>query len=132
MQETAEPGGVIFSTNSTGSSRRNAWRNARTAASGFFRPSRLFASNNTANVNRSADIPNAAFPAGSNAGEFLPLTQSEASETLFAAYRDAARDAGLDVSGEFSGGCADSGFTAAVGCPTLCSTGPVGGCSASA
>jgi glutamate carboxypeptidase len=59
-------------------------------------------------------------------GEFLPLTQSEASEALFAAYRDAARDAGLDVSGSFSGGCADSGFTAAVGCPTLCSTGPVG------
>jgi glutamate carboxypeptidase len=60
-------------------------------------------------------------------GEFLPLTQSPASETLFAAYRDAAKDAGLDVAGEFSGGCADSGFTAAVGCPTLCSTGPVGG-----
>jgi len=60
-------------------------------------------------------------------GEFLPLTQSPASEALFAAYRDAARDAGIDVSGEFSGGCADSGFTAAVGCPTLCSTGPVGG-----
>jgi glutamate carboxypeptidase len=60
-------------------------------------------------------------------GEFLPLTQSPASETLFAAYRDAAKGAGLDVAGEFSGGCADSGFTAAVGCPTLCSTGPVGG-----
>jgi glutamate carboxypeptidase len=60
-------------------------------------------------------------------GEFLPLTQSPASETLFAAYRDAAKDAGLEVAGEFSGGCADSGFTAAVGCPTLCSTGPVGG-----
>ena len=60
-------------------------------------------------------------------GEFLPLTPSPASETLFAAYRDAAKDAGLEVAGEFSGGCADSGFTAAVGCPTLCSTGPVGG-----
>ena len=61
------------------------------------------------------------------AGEFLPLTQSPASEALFAVYRDAARDAGLDVAGEFSGGCADSGFTAAVGCPTLCATGGVGG-----
>jgi glutamate carboxypeptidase len=61
------------------------------------------------------------------AGEFLPLTQSAASEALFAVYRDAARDAGLDVAGEFSGGCADSGFTAAVGCPTLCATGAVGG-----
>jgi glutamate carboxypeptidase len=61
------------------------------------------------------------------AGEFLPLTQSPASEALFAVYRDAASDAGLDVAGEFSGGCADSGFTAAVGCPTLCATGAVGG-----
>jgi glutamate carboxypeptidase len=61
------------------------------------------------------------------AGEFLPLTQSPASEALFAVYREAARDAGLDVAGEFSGGCADSGFTAAAGCPTLCATGAVGG-----
>jgi glutamate carboxypeptidase len=61
------------------------------------------------------------------AGEFLPLTQSPSSEALFAVYRGAASDAGLDVAGEFSGGCADSGFTAAVGCPTLCATGAVGG-----
>jgi glutamate carboxypeptidase len=60
-------------------------------------------------------------------GEFLPLTQSPASEALFAVYREAAKDAGLDIAGEFAGGCADSGFTAAVGCPTLCSTGAVGG-----
>ena len=33
----------------------------------------------------------------------------------------------MTVAGEFSGGCADSGFTAAVGTPTLCGTGPVGG-----
>jgi glutamate carboxypeptidase len=60
-------------------------------------------------------------------GEFLPLTGTPASEELFATYRSAAADAGLDIQGEFSGGCADSGFTAAVGCPTLCGTGPVGG-----
>ncbi len=60
-------------------------------------------------------------------GEFLPVTATPASEILFAGYRDAARDAGLSIAGEFSGGCADSGFTAAQGCPTLCSTGPVGG-----
>jgi glutamate carboxypeptidase len=60
-------------------------------------------------------------------GEFLPLTTTPASEELFAAYRAAAADAGLTVEGEFTGGCADSGFTAAVGCPTLCATGPVGG-----
>ncbi|HRK17788.1 MAG TPA: M20 family metallopeptidase [Hyphomicrobiaceae bacterium] len=59
-------------------------------------------------------------------GEFLPLVASAEAETLFAGYRDAAADAGLSIVGEFSGGCADSGFTAAVGCPTLCSTGPVG------
>jgi glutamate carboxypeptidase len=60
-------------------------------------------------------------------GEFAPLVPAPASEALFAAYRAAAADAGLDVHGEFSGGCADSGFTAGVGCPTLCATGPVGG-----
>jgi glutamate carboxypeptidase len=59
-------------------------------------------------------------------GEFLPLTATPTSEELFATYRAAAGDAGLKVSGEFSGGCADSGFTAAVGCPTLCAVGPVG------
>ena len=60
-------------------------------------------------------------------GEFLPLAGTPASEELFATYRSAAADAGLDITGEFSGGCADSGFTAGVGCPTLCAVGPVGG-----
>jgi len=58
-------------------------------------------------------------------GEFLPLTQGSASEALFALYRDASGNPGLE--GEFSGGCADSGFTAAVGAPTICGVGPVGG-----
>jgi len=60
-------------------------------------------------------------------GEFLPLTQSAAAARMFELYQGAARDAGLKVGGEFSGGCADSGFTAAVGAPTLCAVGPVGG-----
>ena len=60
-------------------------------------------------------------------GEFLPLTQSPAAARLFEMYVDAAQESGLAVRGEFSGGCADSGFTAAVGAPTLCSVGPVGG-----
>ncbi len=60
-------------------------------------------------------------------GEFLPLTQNPASARLFEAYREAAGDSGLDIRGEFSGGCADSGFTAAVGAPTLCAVGPIGG-----
>lgn len=60
-------------------------------------------------------------------GEFLPLEPSAASDRLLAIYREAARAVGFAVEGEFSGGCADSGFTAAIGVPTLCSTGPVGG-----
>lgn len=31
------------------------------------------------------------------------------------------------MEGEFTGGCADSGFTASLGVPTLCGLGPVGG-----
>ena len=60
-------------------------------------------------------------------GEFAPLEQSPASKRLFDVYRGASAEVGLDVKGEFSGGCADSGFTAGVGCPTICAVGPVGG-----
>ena len=60
-------------------------------------------------------------------GEFMPLAQSVESEALFSTYAGASRDLGLTVAGEFSGGCADSGLTAAVGCPTICAVGPVGG-----
>jgi len=60
-------------------------------------------------------------------GEFLPLEQTPAHADLFAIYRQAALGTGFDVAGEFTGGCADSGFTSAVGTPTLCATGPVGG-----
>ena len=60
-------------------------------------------------------------------GEFLPLTQDAAAARLFSLYQAAAADAGLAVTGEFSGGCADSGYTAAQGAPTICAVGPVGG-----
>jgi glutamate carboxypeptidase len=60
-------------------------------------------------------------------GEFLPLNATPASESLFSRYQAAAKTVGLNITGEFAGGCADSGFTAAVGCPTICATGPVGG-----
>jgi glutamate carboxypeptidase len=60
-------------------------------------------------------------------GEFVPLNPTPASERLFEIYRAAAAESGLTIEGEFSGGCADSGFTAAMGCPTLCAVGPVGG-----
>ena len=60
-------------------------------------------------------------------GEFSPLAATAASEVLFKHYVANAAEAGLKVEGEFSGGCADSGFTAGVGTPTVCATGPVGG-----
>lgn len=60
-------------------------------------------------------------------GEFLPLTQSRAAKRLFELYVDAATASGFRTDGEFTGGCADSGFTAAVGTPTICAVGPVGG-----
>lgn len=60
-------------------------------------------------------------------GEFLPLVQTEEARHLLALYTRAAADLGIEVSAEFTGGCADSGLTAAAGCPTLCSVGPTGG-----
>jgi glutamate carboxypeptidase len=60
-------------------------------------------------------------------GEFLPMTQSPAAKRLFDLYVEAAADSGFSTAGEFVGGCADSGFTAGVGTPTLCAVGPVGG-----
>ncbi len=60
-------------------------------------------------------------------GEFLPLVQDAASRELFDDYRAAMGELGATIEGEFAGGCADSGFTSAVGCPTICSVGPVGG-----
>jgi glutamate carboxypeptidase len=67
-------------------------------------------------------------------GEFLPIALIPASKLppewaarVFEMYREAAAEGGLSITGEFSGGCADSGFTAAVGAPTLCAIGPVGG-----
>ena len=60
-------------------------------------------------------------------GEFLPLVQDEASRALFDTYARVSAEGGNPVTGEFAGGCADSGFTASVGCPTLCAVGPVGG-----
>ena len=60
-------------------------------------------------------------------GDFLPLVQTEESRRLFDLYSGCARRVGLEIAGEFTGGCADSGFAAAVGAPTLCATGPCGG-----
>lgn len=59
--------------------------------------------------------------------EFLPLVHTEQSRRLFDHYAACARALGQTVTGLFTGGCADSGFSAAVGTPTLCAVGPVGG-----
>lgn len=60
-------------------------------------------------------------------GEFKPLSPDAGSAEIFEGYRAAAASLGMTVDGEFAGGCADSGFTSGVGCPTLCAVGPVGG-----
>lgn len=57
---------------------------------------------------------------------FMPL-EGERSAALFERYRKAAAEVGFSVEGEFTGGCADSGFTGALGIPSLCGLGPVGG-----
>jgi glutamate carboxypeptidase len=57
---------------------------------------------------------------------FLPLEETPAGDTLFEHYRACAADLGLSPGREYTGGSADSGFTAAAGAPTLCGTGPVG------
>jgi glutamate carboxypeptidase len=60
-------------------------------------------------------------------GEFEPLVASDASRRLFEHYAACARSLGQTVEGLFAGGCADSGFAASVGAPTLCAVGPIGG-----
>jgi glutamate carboxypeptidase len=59
--------------------------------------------------------------------EFKPLVASEDSKRLYALYAGCARDLGQEVHEEFAGGCADSGFAASVGAPTICGVGPIGG-----
>jgi glutamate carboxypeptidase len=60
-------------------------------------------------------------------GEFEPLVASDASRRLFEHYAACARSLGQTVEDLFAGGCADSGFAASVGAPTLCAVGPIGG-----
>jgi glutamate carboxypeptidase len=57
---------------------------------------------------------------------FLPM-ESQHSTRLLGLYQQQAQAIGFSVEGEFTGGCADSGFTASLGIPTLCGLGPVGG-----
>jgi glutamate carboxypeptidase len=57
---------------------------------------------------------------------FLPLEPNAANRALFDHYVAAAAELGQTVGGEYTGGSADSGFTAAQGAPTVCGTGPIG------
>jgi glutamate carboxypeptidase len=57
---------------------------------------------------------------------FLPFEPTPASRALFDHYVAAAAELGQTVGGEYTGGSADSGFTAAVGAPTVCGIGPIG------
>jgi glutamate carboxypeptidase len=60
-------------------------------------------------------------------GEFEPLVASDASTRLYEHYAACARSLGQNVEPVFAGGCADSGFAASVGAPTICAVGPIGG-----
>ena len=55
----------------------------------------------------------------------LPMARTP--EPLLAAYQRSAQLVGFAVDGEATGGAADSGITAAMGIPSLCALGPVGG-----
>ena len=59
--------------------------------------------------------------------ESLPLAPTSENTALSTLYREAAASLGFDVSGEYTGGCADSGIASSAGAPTVCATGPVGG-----
>jgi glutamate carboxypeptidase len=59
-------------------------------------------------------------------GEFLPLVETEEGKALFAHYGDCLKELGQEPKALFTGGCADSGFAAATGTPTICGVGPVG------
>jgi glutamate carboxypeptidase len=60
-------------------------------------------------------------------GGFLPVVETADNQALVEHYLAAARDLGHSTGAEFTRSCADSGFTANLGVPTVCGTGPVGG-----
>jgi glutamate carboxypeptidase len=60
--------------------------------------------------------------------EFLPLMQTADSKRLYELYADCGRALGSTITGIFTGGCSDAGFSAGVGAPTICAVGPIGAC----
>ncbi|HEX2216324.1 MAG TPA: M20 family metallopeptidase [Xanthobacteraceae bacterium] len=61
------------------------------------------------------------------AGEFLPLVETPHSQALYQHYAACSEAIDAPVKSAFTGGCADSGFAAEMGAPTICAVGPVGG-----
>jgi glutamate carboxypeptidase len=57
---------------------------------------------------------------------FLPVEETPRNHALFEHYAASCADLGLTAKPVFSGGSADSGFTSALGVPTICGTGPFG------
>lgn len=57
---------------------------------------------------------------------FLPVEDNPGTQRLMDIYQDCAQRVGFQTAGQFSAGSADSGFSAAVGAPTLCGVGPEG------
>jgi glutamate carboxypeptidase len=61
-------------------------------------------------------------------GEFVPLVENAEGRALYEHYATGLRELGVgETTALFTGGCADSGFAAATGTPTICAVGPVGG-----
>ncbi len=60
-------------------------------------------------------------------GEFVPLVENADGKELFEHYAAGLRELGFETQALFTGGCADSGFAASTGAPTICAVGPVGG-----
>jgi glutamate carboxypeptidase len=58
--------------------------------------------------------------------EFLPLMQTADSKRLYEHYADCGRALGSTITGIFTGGCSDAGFSAGVGAPTICAVGSIG------
>jgi glutamate carboxypeptidase len=54
------------------------------------------------------------------AGEFKPLVEDPTTSVCSSTTPSCARDLDLKIEGEFTGGCADSGFHRGVGTPTIC------------
>ena len=77
-----------------------------------------------ADILEAEDVPDTV-ATGTMMSNRVPMA-AETSRDLLARYAAAAAEIGFSVGGEFTGGCADSGFTSAMGIPTLCGLGPVG------